>query len=313
MILFINPLNSFLTKSSKTASLVYFGVELIPTPESNKSLQVSGLYYSRLLSFIKYYIDEAITEMEAPEAVPHTEEIAEPYSNNSEPKIEADGVESVETESTPQKPEIVNTEALEVVEAGETETDEVEDWPFSDDVEPTSNNSSELSTLEKLLTEPLPQQDSEPTALYMANNTFTGLVSAPKLPTGSETGSPPDSSQLKPNVADITDEPIQLELLQPESAPTLKTILHSEEVEATTPLLEAVKTELIKINPYLKYKTCKYNPEGSTFLEIYHGDSHLGYFEDDGDCLWDSVKKLKFHGFSEEQLDAISEIELPKG
>lgn len=151
MILFINPLNSFLTKSSKTAKLVYFGVQLIPTPESNKSLQVSGLYYGRLLSFIKHYIDEAITEMEAPEAIPHTEEIAAPYSNSSEPKIEALGVESVETPMTPQKPEIVNTEAVEVgetedtevVEVGEIEED-IEDWPIPE-AKPTPNNSKEVS------------------------------------------------------------------------------------------------------------------------------------------------------------------------
>ena len=151
-------------------------------------------------------------------------------------------------------------------------------------------------------------QETEPTAEDIAANTFTGGVTVPKPQSGMEIGNQPASEPSKPNVADITDEVIQLELLQPEPAPTLKTILHSEEVEATTPLLEAVKTELIKINPYLKYKTCKYNPEGSTFLEIYHGDSHLGFFEDDGDCLWDSVAKLKFHGFSQEQLDAISAV-----
>ena len=64
MILFINPLNIFLTKSSKTAKLVYWGVQLIPAAAENKSLQVSGLYYSKLLNYIKHYIDSAIEEIE---------------------------------------------------------------------------------------------------------------------------------------------------------------------------------------------------------------------------------------------------------
>ena len=558
MILFINPLNSFLTQSKVTARLVYWGVQLIPTPESNKSLQVSGLYYGRLLSFIKYYIDEAIVEMETSETTPHTEEIESPYSSEteiallneavdkkaiqSEPqtnssfqsKIETDGVESVETESTPQKPEIVNAEIV------ETEEDD-DDWPIPD-AKPIPNSSSELSTddaiaallecqtklqlmakkkdigqeltpkawdemtlvqknylqlislrdnvtqpmgtlgyqlvyqptkdshprkvrligfylygeklrndydrailidgqtepticikselhplksstppteaeikqLEKLLTE---SQETEPTAETMAANTFTGFATAPKLSTGSETGKQLDSEPSKPSVVetiinhlklidnkfscitegdiinvnlneqeigyidcsdfsvatildeklrldyffdicsylgdveagevehlvdyyivghapkqpestvsepslavqagDITEPAIQLELPEPEYIPggtiAIGTVYDNpEEIEATTPLLEAVKTELIKINNTLEYKTCKYDPKGSTFLEIYHGDSHLGFFEDDGDCLWDSVKKLKFHGFTEEQLDVISEIELPK-
>ena len=45
---------------------------------------------------------------------------SEPKTNSSSfSKIETDGVKSVETEPTPQKPEIVNTEAVEVVEEDE--------------------------------------------------------------------------------------------------------------------------------------------------------------------------------------------------
>ncbi len=291
MILFINPLNSFLTKSSKTAKLVYFGVQLIPTPESNKSLQVSGLYYSRLLSFIKYYIDEAITEMEAPSAVPNTEEIAEPYCSNSEPKIEALGVESVETPMTPQKPEIVNTEA---VEAGETETDEVEDWPFSDDIELAVNTNSEMSIDEVIL-----PQETEPTPEDMAANTFTGLATAPKLPTGSQDGSPPDWQASKLNDA------VQTELdLKTEPTPEL------EEVEVVpTLLLEAIATEVKKVNPELCFT---YDTNGkSVFLQVNHGDSKIGTFEDDGENLWTiNCQAMTFHGFTEEQIDALAEIEL---
>lgn len=221
MLLFFSPVLNLLSESRKQSRLVFWGVELIPTPDANKSLQVSGDFHAQLLSYIKHYIDEAIAEMEASETAPQTEEIESPYSSEteiarlneavdkkatqSEPKtnssssekIETDGVKSVETESTPQKPEIVNTEAVEVVETDETEDtevvetdetdDDIENWP-TPSVEATDNNSKELN--------------EEPTALEMAGNTFTGLVSTPKLLSGSENGNPPDSEPSKPSVAE---------------------------------------------------------------------------------------------------------------
>lgn len=67
MILFINPLIQFLAKSEKQAKIVFWGVELTPTPSENKSLEVMGLYYGRLLGYIKFHIDAAIAEMEQQE------------------------------------------------------------------------------------------------------------------------------------------------------------------------------------------------------------------------------------------------------
>ena len=174
MLLFFSPVLNLLSESRKQSRLVFWGVELIPTPDANKSLQVSGDFHAQLLSYIKHYIDEAIAEMEASETAPQTEEIESPYSSEteiarlnevvdkkatqSEPKtkgsssekIETDGVKSVETEPTPQKPEIVNTEAVEVVETDETD-DDIENWP-TPSVEATDNKSSELTTDEAIAT-----------------------------------------------------------------------------------------------------------------------------------------------------------------
>ncbi|NET16931.1 MAG: hypothetical protein F6K08_31000 [Okeania sp. SIO1H6] len=134
----------------------------------------------------------------------------------------------------------------------------------------------------------------------IGNNTLKGVAPSPKLQSCSESGNKPDSKVSEPSV-------VQTELdLELEDEPG--------QIEATTPLLEAVKAELEKVNNTLEYCICKYGDKGSTFLEIYHGDSHIGYFEDDGtDCLWESCKNLLHHGFTQEQLEAISEIEIPKG
>ncbi len=218
MLLFFSPVLNLLSESRKQSRLVFWGVELIPTPDANKSLQVSGDFHVQLLSYIKHYIDETIAEMEASETAPQTEEIESPYSSEteiarlneavdkkatqSEPKtkssssekLEALEVKSVETEPTPQKPEIVNTKVVETDETEDTEVvetdetdDDIENWP-TPSVEATDNNSKELN--------------EEPTALEMAGNTFTGLVSTPKLLSGSESGSQPDSEPSKPSVAE---------------------------------------------------------------------------------------------------------------
>ncbi|MEM9272362.1 MAG: hypothetical protein AAGA80_05285 [Cyanobacteria bacterium P01_F01_bin.143] len=390
-------------------------MQLIPTPESNKSLQVSGLYYGRLLSFIKHYIDATITEMES-----------------TQTSVEATNTEAVETDATEAKgaiavetPEFqiepLVTEDIETVENGETD-DDIEDWPIPEN-QPTPNNSSELSTdeaiatllecqtklqlmskkkdigeelakkawdemtlvqrnylqlislrenvtkplgtlgyqllyqptkdskprkarligfylygdklpladeravlidgetqpticskahlrplknstppteleikqLEKLLAEP---QETEPTPEDMAANTFTGLATAPKLLTGSQDGSPPDLPASRLNDA------VQAELdLKTEPTP-------KPEVEVVpTPLLEAIATEVKKGNPELCFT---YDTNGkSVFLQVEHGDSKIGTFEDDGENLWTiGCKAMTFHGFTEEQIDALAEIEL---
>ncbi len=337
MLFFINPVTDIVENFSQEKALLraYLGLtESMPQSITNSVVEFRA-YYNRFLGYLIYNLENAIDEIEASqqqedksESLPQekTSTVSEQKTENAlveAPKIQADEVPASENILDSQKPEIVNIEAVEAVE-------EEEDWPVSDNVDSADKNPTQpefqnyssfyserktdgvesvetKSTLQKLevvsteAVEPLEQEEN----------------SSPKFPNGSHTGSLPDSSQLKPNVADITDEVIQLELLEPLHIPggaiAVGTVYDEPaEIEATTPLLEAVKTELIKINNTLEYKTCKYNPEGSTFLEIYHGESHLGFFEDDGDCLWDSVEKLKHHGFSQEQLYAISEIELPK-
>ncbi len=86
-----------------------------------------------------------------------------------------------------------------------------------------------------------------------------------------------------------------------------------ESTEVTpTPLLEAVAKEIKKINQTLKleYST---NGENAILMEVFHGISYIGSFEDKQGELWNfNTSKMLFHGFTREQLDAISEIELPK-
>jgi len=90
MLLFFSPVFNLLSKSEKQAKLVFWGVELVPAADKNKSLQVSGDFHAKLLRFIKYYIDAAIAEMEE---IQQPEDKLEPTNSYTEPvgiKIEGD-------------------------------------------------------------------------------------------------------------------------------------------------------------------------------------------------------------------------------
>ncbi len=59
LLLFFSPVLNLLSESRKQSRLVFWGVELIPTPDANKSLQVSGDFHAQLLSYIKHYAVKA--------------------------------------------------------------------------------------------------------------------------------------------------------------------------------------------------------------------------------------------------------------
>ncbi len=162
-----------------------------------------------------------------------------------------------------------------------------------------------VKKLEYVLSTPEPQttveEDTAPTASEIAQNSFTGLVPAPKPTTGIATGNKPDSQASEQN--DVVQAELNLKTETPEPEPDPKT-----EVEPTA-LLAAIEQEIKKVNNTLAFK---YDTNGkSIFLEVFHGDSKVGTFEDDGDSLWTiNCKDMLFHGFTEEQVDALAEIEL---
>ncbi|NET30060.1 hypothetical protein [Okeania sp. SIO1I7] len=140
--------------------------------------------------------------------------------------------------------------------------------------------------------------DEQPTANDIASNTFTGLQPAQKQ-NGSVTGKQQDFSQSEQS--DVVQTELYLKVEQP--APSKKTEV------IPTPLLETVAGEIKKVNPEL---TFGYDSNGkSTFLTVYHGTSYIGIFEDDGVDLYSSnTAKMLHHGFTEEMIDALIEIEL---
>ncbi|NEN90694.1 MAG: hypothetical protein F6K48_17965 [Okeania sp. SIO3H1] len=146
-----------------------------------------------------------------------------------------------------------------------------------------------------LQAQPEPEQ---PTAEEIASNNFTGLEPTPKQ-NGSENGKQQDFSQSEQS--DVVQTELYLKVEQP--APSKKTEV------IPTPLLETVAGEIKKVNPEL---TFGYDSNGkSTFLDVYHGSSNIGIFEDDGVDLYSSnTAKMLHHGFTEEMIDALIEIEL---
>ncbi|NEO52577.1 MAG: hypothetical protein F6K54_05515 [Okeania sp. SIO3B5] len=146
-----------------------------------------------------------------------------------------------------------------------------------------------------LQAQPEPEQ---PTAEEIASNNFTGLEPTPKQ-NGSENGKQQDFSQSEQS--DVVQTELYLKVEQP--APSKKTEV------IPTPLLETVAGEIKKVNPEL---TFGYDSNGkSTFLTVYHGTSYIGIFEDDGVDLYSSnTAKMLHHGFTEEMIDALIEIEL---
>ena len=156
--------------------------------------------------------------------------------------------------------------------------------PFKDSTPATE---TEIKLLEKLLSEP---QESEPTAETVAANTFTGVAPSPKLNSGSETGSKPDSQLLKPNVG------VQTEL-------NLKTPEPKELPPTPTPALEVIASELKRFHPQNTLTFTYLTTPRSTFLTIKHGDSEVGCFEDDGSDIYEvGNNNLTFHGFTSEQV-----------
>ncbi|NES64225.1 MAG: hypothetical protein F6K24_02620 [Okeania sp. SIO2D1] len=148
--------------------------------------------------------------------------------------------------------------------------------------------------LEKALSEP---EDTAPTADEIANNTFSGLVPVKKQQTGLQTGNKPE---LPPSEPSVVQTALDLKTPPPEQKKSKVT---------ATPLLELVASEIKKVNPEL---TFDYDSNGkSTFLDIYHGSSSIGTFEDDGEDLWSfNTAKMLHHGFTKEMIDALGEIEL---
>ncbi len=156
--------------------------------------------------------------------------------------------------------------------------------------------------LEAALSEPI-ELSEQPTAQEIAQNTFTGLV-APKLPTVTQTGKQLDFEPSKPSAA----VQVELDLKTPRPTPEPK----KAEVEVTpTPLLELVASEVAKINNTL---TFKYEKRGKNMvMEVLHGASYICHWEDINNDLWPgNAQKLKHHGFTEEQIGAISDLEVPK-
>lgn len=155
--------------------------------------------------------------------------------------------------------------------------------------------------LESIITNPVADtEDTAPTADEIAENTFTGLVPAPKL-TGTAIGNQ-QGSQVSKQSVEVQPE---LDLKTPEAP-------EPEQVQITpTPLLEAIEQEVKRVNPEL---TFAYDTNGkSTFLEISRDDYPIGTFEDDGENIWTiGCKEMIHHGFSEEMIDTLTEIEIPK-
>ena len=177
----------------------------------------------------------------------------------------------------------------------------------------------ERARLEAIISE----ESEQPTAEEIAFNTFTGLepnqkqeilggraetiadaeiaaiASQMKATTGSQTGNKQEEQVLEPSVGVQTE--LYLKVEQPASSKKTEVI--------PTPLLETVAAEIKKINSEL---IGKYDTNGkSTFLEIFHGSSNIGMFEDNGVDLYSSnTAKMLHHGFTEEMIDALIEIEL---
>ncbi|NEQ35889.1 MAG: hypothetical protein F6K40_06145 [Okeania sp. SIO3I5] len=151
----------------------------------------------------------------------------------------------------------------------------------------------EREQLEKIISEP-----------EIAANTFTGVAPAPKPQTGTPNGNKPNSEPSKPSV-----EVQQMELsFSSETEPTPE----PKEVEVVpTPLLELAASEVAKINPTL---TLKFEKRGKEMvMEVLDGTSYICRWEDINNDLWPgNAQKLKYHGFSEGQIDAISDLDIPK-
>lgn len=142
--------------------------------------------------------------------------------------------------------------------------------------------------LEKALSTPENTEDTAPTAAEIAALNFTGLAEAPKPPTGSKTGSQPASKASEPSV-DQPELPLITERPEPKELPP-----------TPTPALEAIADELKRVN-HQAAVTLRFEYETigkSSFLNIYHGESLVGQFEDDGEHIWDvQSTKLEFHGY----------------
>ncbi|NEQ35876.1 MAG: hypothetical protein F6K40_06080 [Okeania sp. SIO3I5] len=84
-------------------------------------------------------------------------------------------------------------------------------------------------------------------------------------------------------------------------------------IEATpTPLVEAIAEGIKNINPTLELKY-SFNKENSTLMEVFHGTSCIGSFEDSqGELLSFDTDKMFFRGLTRERLIAICLTELLK-
>ena len=111
------------------------------------------------------------------------------------------------------------------------------------------------------------------------------------------TGKTPDWQPSKQNAVQT-----ELNLKTPEPQPETTT-----EAKPTEWLL-AIEREIKKVNPEV---AIQYDAFGEcTFLEVYHGDTIIGTFEDDGKDIWmKGCSKMKHHGFTEEKLDRLADKE----
>lgn len=151
MLFFINPITSLVDSLSQEKALTkaYLGLSSTMTKPITNSVGEFRFYYSRFLGYIIYNLESTIAEIEG-KAIELRSAVA--IAKATAPTSEALVVELPQTSSTPQLPEIANTEITnteitntEIVEAAETEYEE--DWPIP---EPTPNKNSEVSTEESI-------------------------------------------------------------------------------------------------------------------------------------------------------------------
>ncbi|NER01449.1 MAG: hypothetical protein F6K17_01800 [Okeania sp. SIO3C4] len=140
MLFFLNPVTTLVDSLSQEKALTkaYLGLSSTMTKPITNSVGEFRFYYSRFLGYIIHNLESTIAEIEG-------KAIATATAPTSETLV----VELPQTSSTPQPPEITNTEIVEVGEVGETEEDS--DWPIPDN-QPTSNNNSVLIVDEAIAT-----------------------------------------------------------------------------------------------------------------------------------------------------------------
>ncbi|NES64008.1 MAG: hypothetical protein F6K24_01480 [Okeania sp. SIO2D1] len=158
MLFFLNPVTSLVGSLSqeKVLTKAYLGLSEAMNKPITNSIGEFRFYYSRFLGYIIHNLESTIAEIEGKAIAPTPTEkvkalpIPEVELSHPQPKSEALVIEPAQASSTPQPPEITNTEIVEAGEVGEAgETEDSSDWPIPDN-QPTPNNNSVLSTEESI-------------------------------------------------------------------------------------------------------------------------------------------------------------------